>query len=407
MPRWPPGRPRRRALLDTSSAAATLHTRAATGLRRPSAGEVGLPQGDGAGLEPGSAAWLSSAGPRLAPAIWLARCVFSSQAPTLAGSLRRGQWGNRGRRATRTRGCRRTRPAPARPARRPRAPWRRAGPGPARLPLAGAHHGRRRAPGRGVGITSRPAVAVGAPSMWSPARRRRFARDVHHGNGTQRTSDAEPRAPTGSGARERAPPFPRLRLSRAKVGGGGGSGTLPRRPAARSPATPPTSRRPGLVMAPVVRVFGPTRIAAEGGVAHHHADPLDHLLTTTPPYRELWARLRALAEEVCGSRIPRWAAGATSPAPRRHAPGRAGRRAGGAVRGGARPRGVARHRPRGRVPRPGPRMVGGPRSRPDPERDRRAAAESEAAIAQASSPCRASGAQPAVIASRAVTSARQ
>ena len=46
------------------------------------------------------------------------------------------------------------------------------------------------------------------------------------------------------------------------------------------------------VVAPVVRAFGPDAIVAQCGVDHHHADPLSHMLTTMPLYRELWARLR-------------------------------------------------------------------------------------------------------------------
>ena len=105
------------------------------------------------------------------------------------------------------------------------------------------------------------------------------------------------------GARERPPPL------RAPAS--------PPRPAARA-AAPGTAANVALppfagdaayraawdrVVAPVVSAFGPDAIVAQCGVDHHHADPLSHMLTTMPLYRVLWARLRALAGEVCAGRL--------------------------------------------------------------------------------------------------------
>ena len=140
------------------------------------------------------------------------------------------------------------------------------------------------------------------------------------------------------------------------------------------------------VVVPIVRAFAPDAIVAQCGVDHHHADPLSHTLTTMPLYPELWRRLVGLADGGLRRAARwRWAAAATSPArPRRARLGGPGRARWPGWRWGTIrcPRAGAGSPSRPAAPS---RRTAGSRTAgpaPDPERDRRAAAESEAAIQQ-------------------------
>jgi acetoin utilization protein AcuC len=137
------------------------------------------------------------------------------------------------------------------------------------------------------------------------------------------------------------------------------------------------------VVAPVVRAFAPDAIVAQCGVDHHHADPLSHLLTTMPLYRELWARLRGVADEVCEGRLVALGGGGYEPctAPPRAWAGLAAELAGLRVDGPV-PEAWRRIAIAAgcREPARGWWEDAGPAA--DPERDRRAAAEADAAIAQ-------------------------
>ena len=189
------------------------------------------------------------------------------------------------------------------------------------VPAAGAHHGTA-SQAQGFGIYNETAIAVRALLEAGLERVAYVDLDVHHGNGTQWIFYDEPRVLTVSVHESGRHLFPGSGFP-AETGGAGAPGS------AANVALPPFAGDAAYraawdrVVAPVVRAFGPDAIVAQCGVDHHHADPLSHMLTTMPLYRELWARLRALAEEVCGGGWSRSAAGATSPAPRRRAPGRA------------------------------------------------------------------------------------
>ena len=206
--------------------------------------------------------------------------------------------------------------------------------------------------------------------------------DVHHGNGTQWIFYDEPRVLTVSVHESGRHLFPGSGFA-AETGGADAPGT------AANVALPPFAGDAAYraawdrVVAPVVSAFGPDAIVAQCGVDHHHADPLSHMLTTMPLYRVLWARLRALAEEVCAGRLVALGGGGYEPAPPRRAPGRAWRpswRAGPSTATSPSP-GAGSPSRRG-CPEPAHGWWEDPGPPPDPERDRRAAAGSEAAIAQ-------------------------
>ena len=137
------------------------------------------------------------------------------------------------------------------------------------------------------------------------------------------------------------------------------------------------------MVAPVVRAFGPDAIVAQCGVDHHHADPLSHMLTTMPLYRELWARLRELADEACGGRLVALGGGGYEPctAPPRAWAGLAAELAGAPARGPV-PEGWRRIAVEAGCPEPPRGWWDDPGPAPDPDRDARAAAGAAAAIDQ-------------------------
>ena len=206
--------------------------------------------------------------------------------------------------------------------------------------------------------------------------------DVHHGNGTQWIFYDEPRVLTVSVHESGRHLFPGSGFP-AETGGAEAPGS------AANVALPPFAGDDAYraawdrVVAPVVRAFAPDAIVAQCGVDHHHADPLSHMLTTMPLYRELWARLRALADEACDGRLVALGGGGYEPctAPPRAWAGLAAELAGTAVEGPV-PEGWRRVALEAGCPEPARGWWDDPGPAPDPERDRRAAAESEAAIAQ-------------------------
>ncbi|HSJ73011.1 MAG TPA: hypothetical protein VK904_01740, partial [Miltoncostaeaceae bacterium] len=205
---------------------------------------------------------------------------------------------------------------------------------------------------------------------------------VHHGNGTQWIFYDEPRVLTVSVHESGRHLFPGSGFP-AETGGAEAPGT------AANVALPPFAGDDAYraawdrVVAPVVRAFGPDAIVAQCGVDHHHADPLSHLLTTMPLYRELWARLRALAEEACEGRIVALGGGGYEPctAPPRAWAGLAGELAGRPVDGPV-PEAWRRIALEAGCPEPARGWWEDPGPPADAERDRRAAASSEAAIGQ-------------------------
>jgi acetoin utilization protein AcuC len=249
------------------------------------------------------------------------------------------------------------------------------------VPAAGAHHGTARQ-AQGFGIYNETAVAVRALLDAGLERVAYVDLDVHHGNGTQWIYYDEPRVLTVSVHESGRHLFPGSGFP-AETGGAGAPGS------AANVALPPFAGDDAYraawdrVVAPVVRAFAPDAIVAQCGVDHHHADPLSHLLTTMPLYRELWARLRALADEACEGRLVALGGGGYEPcaAPPRAWAGLAAELAGAPVEGPVPEAWRAIAREAG-CPEParGWWEDAGPPA--DPARDARAAAESEAAIGQ-------------------------
>jgi len=249
------------------------------------------------------------------------------------------------------------------------------------VPSAGAHHGSA-GQAQGFGIYNETAVAVRWLLDAGLERVAYVDLDVHHGNGTQWIFYDEPRVLTVSVHESGRHLFPGSGFP-AETGGAEAPGS------AANVALPPFAGDDAyraawdLVVAPVVRAFAPDAIVAQCGVDHHHADPLSHTLTTMPLYRELWARLRALADEACDGRLVALGGGGYEPctAPPRAWAGLAAELAGTAVEGPV-PEGWRRVALEAGCPEPARGWWDDPGPAPDAERDRRAAAESEAAVAQ-------------------------
>ncbi len=249
------------------------------------------------------------------------------------------------------------------------------------VPAGGAHHGLANQ-AQGFGIYNETAVAVRWLLDAGLERVAYVDLDVHHGNGTQWIFYDEPRVLTVSVHESGRHLFPGSGFP-AETGGAGAPGT------AANVALPPFAGDDAYraawdrVVAPVVRAFAPDAIVAQCGVDHHHADPLSHLLTTMPLYRELWARLRALAEEACDGCLVALGGGGYEPctAPPRAWAGLAAELAGLRVDGPV-PEAWRRIAMDEGCPEPARGWWEDAGPAPDLDRDRRAAVESEAAIAQ-------------------------
>jgi len=249
------------------------------------------------------------------------------------------------------------------------------------VPAGGAHHGLANQ-AQGFGIYNETAVAVRALLDAGVERVAYVDLDVHHGNGTQWIYYDEPRVLTVSVHESGRHLFPGSGFP-AETGGVEAPGT------SANVALPPFAGDEAYraawerVVAPVVRAFGPGAIVAQCGVDHHHADPLSHMLTTMPLYRDLWARLRQLADEVCEGRLVALGGGGYEPctAPPRAWAGLAAELAGLSVDGPV-PESWRRIAVGADCPDPARGWWEDPGPAPDPERDRRAAIEAEAAIGQ-------------------------
>ncbi|WP_217913137.1 acetoin utilization protein AcuC [Miltoncostaea marina] len=248
------------------------------------------------------------------------------------------------------------------------------------VPAGGAHHGlANRA--WGFGIYNETAVAIRALRDAGARRVAYVDLDVHHGNGTQWMFYDDPDVLTVSVHESGRHLFPGSGFA-AETGGAAARGS------SANVALPPFAgddayrRAMEAVVVPVVRAFGPDAIVAQCGVDHHHADPLSHMLTTMPLYPELWRALRELADATCGGRIVALGGGGYDPctAPPRAWALLAAELAGAPVAGPVPASWRALAAAAG-CPEPAARWLEDRGPAPDPGRDRRAAAEAEAAIA--------------------------
>lgn len=249
------------------------------------------------------------------------------------------------------------------------------------IPAGGAHHGlANRA--WGFGIYNETAVAIDALRVGGRERVAYIDLDVHHGNGTQWMFYDDPSVLTVSVHESGRHLFP-------------GSGFAPETGGAEAPgsavnvALPPFCgdeayrRVMERVVEPVVRDFAPDAIVAQCGVDHHHADPLAHMVTTMALYPWLWDRLVGLADDTCDGRLVALGGGGYDPctAPPRAWALLAARMAGVEVTDPL-PESWRRIALDAGCPPPAHGWTEDRGPEPDPERDARALAETDAAIAQ-------------------------
>jgi acetoin utilization protein AcuC len=247
------------------------------------------------------------------------------------------------------------------------------------IPAGGAHHGlANRA--WGFGIYNETAVAIRTLLDAGLERVAYIDLDVHHGNGTQWIYYDDPRVLTVSVHESGRHLFPGSGFP-VETGGAGAPGSsvnvaLP--PFAGNEAYRQAMDR---VVIPVTRDFAPDAIVAQCGVDHHHADPLSHILTTMPLYPELWRGLRELADDTCGGRLVAMGGGGYEPctAPPRAWAALAAEMAGVAVSDPV-PESWREIALAAGCPEPAHGWLEDRGPAPDAERDRQAAAESEAAI---------------------------
>lgn len=124
--------------------------------------------------------------------------------------------------------------------------------------------------------------------------------DVHHGNGTQAMFYEDPRVLYLSTHQW---PFYPGTGSRAETGRGPGEGTTVNVPLPAGSGDPVLLAATQEVLAPIVRHFHPDLILISAGFDPYIDDPLGGFAVTAPGFRELAARWRDLAEELCGGRI--------------------------------------------------------------------------------------------------------
>jgi acetoin utilization protein AcuC len=125
--------------------------------------------------------------------------------------------------------------------------------------------------------------------------------DVHHGDGVQDAFYTDPRVLTVSLHQSPLSLWPGTGRPE-ELGGPGAEGT-----AVNVPLPPGTGDRGWLrafhaVVPAVVKAFRPQVLVTQCGVDTHREDPLADLALTVDGHREIYRRLRALAEEVTGGR---------------------------------------------------------------------------------------------------------
>jgi acetoin utilization deacetylase AcuC-like enzyme len=124
--------------------------------------------------------------------------------------------------------------------------------------------------------------------------------DVHHGNGTQQAFETDPSVLYFS--MHQFPYYPGTG-SFGEIGVGRGEGATVNVPL---PAGSGDVEYVGVierVLVPVVRAFRPELILVSAGFDAHRDDPLASMEVSFAGYRALAARVRALAEDVCGGRL--------------------------------------------------------------------------------------------------------
>lgn len=169
-------------------------------------------------------------------------------------------------------------------------------------PAGGLHHAHRdRA--AGFCVYNDPAVAIAAALDRDPSLRIMYLDvDAHHGDGVQEAFYAEPRVLTLSIHEDGRYLYPGTGSFRER-GTGAGEGFAINVPL-------PPYATPGCfllafdsVAVPAARTFGPDLIVAQCGADAHWSDPLTTLGMTMQGFDDLYSRIVALADDVCGGRL--------------------------------------------------------------------------------------------------------
>jgi len=124
--------------------------------------------------------------------------------------------------------------------------------------------------------------------------------DVHHGNGTQHSFEADPSVLYFS--THQHPHYPGTGAF-GETGHGAGEGTTVNVPMPAGCGDPEYVGVIARVLVPVVRAFRPEVILVSCGFDAHRSDPLAGMEIGAEGYRDMTRLVRAVAEEVCGGRL--------------------------------------------------------------------------------------------------------
>ena len=124
--------------------------------------------------------------------------------------------------------------------------------------------------------------------------------DVHHGNGTQHTFDADPSVMFIS--LHQYPHYPGTG-ARSETGIGAGEGTTLNCPMSAGSGDEQYREAFESQVLPAIRSFKPDFILVSAGFDAHHADPLGSINLTTGCYGWMTRSVMAMADECCGGRL--------------------------------------------------------------------------------------------------------
>jgi acetoin utilization deacetylase AcuC-like enzyme len=146
-------------------------------------------------------------------------------------------------------------------------------------------------------------VAIAAEALRAQAGVERIAIvdwDVHHGNGTQRRFEAD-----GNVLFLSTHQFPLYPGTGAvcETGQGAGAGTTLNLPLPAGCGDDEYEAVFDAVLVPVLREFRPEIVLVSAGFDAHADDPLASMEVTTEGFRALAARVRDVAEDLCGGRL--------------------------------------------------------------------------------------------------------
>jgi acetoin utilization deacetylase AcuC-like enzyme len=124
--------------------------------------------------------------------------------------------------------------------------------------------------------------------------------DFHHGNGTEAIFYADPRVLYAS--THQMPAYPGTGEAR-RTGLGPGEGTTVNVPMSPGDGDGPLLGAIDRVIVPRIRAFRPDVLLLSAGFDALDGDPLGGMTVSVEGFGEIGARMRALADEVCGGRV--------------------------------------------------------------------------------------------------------